>query len=180
MKFLYWNIRGIANKSSRDTLFSFTKQISPDVICLAEPMIEPDKFPLSFLRSINMHLLSFNSRDGCSKIWVLCSNNITEPIVFSNSDQEITLDFGSTTKTFRVTFIYASVLIATRRRLWNSIRCLSPNSCPWILIGDFNAILGSHERMGGNLPNPTSCQDFANMIAENDLQEIEAKGAFFT
>ena len=51
---------------------------------------------------------------------------------------------------------------------------------PWLILGDFNAVLGAHERMGGRSPNPTSCSNFANMIAMINLQEIESKGASFT
>ena len=67
MKFIFWNVRGIANKSSWDTLFCFFKQIFPDVICLAEPMMNPDDISKNFLRSLNMNFLAFNSRDACSK-----------------------------------------------------------------------------------------------------------------
>ena len=117
MKFIFWNVRGIANKSSRDTLFCFFKQICPDVICLAEPMMNPDDISKNFLRSLNMNFLAFNSRDGCSKIWIFCSNKIQNPTMISNSEQEITLEFGTAFRAFKVTFIYASVLIAARRRL---------------------------------------------------------------
>ena len=47
-------------------------------------------------------------------------------------------------------------------------------------MGDFYAVLGSHERMGGRIPNQSACSDFANMTADNNLQEIEKKGAPFT
>ena len=78
MKVLYWNIRGIANKESRDSLFNFFKQVSPDIICIAEPMMSLSDFPVYFLRSINMHLLVYNLRDGISKLWVLVDNVNTQ------------------------------------------------------------------------------------------------------
>ena len=180
MKILFWNIRGIANKSSMETLFSFYKQILPDVICLAEPMLVPNKIPLSLLRSMNMKLLCFNSKDGCSKIWILCSTSNQDPKVFSNSDQEITLDFGSSQNFYRISFIYASVNMGTRRKLWQRLHNLCPPTTPWLLLGDFNAILGSHERVGGKPPNATSCSDFSMMIDNCNLEEIPTKGSPFT
>ena len=100
--------------------------------------------------------------------------------MFSNSDQEITLDFGNSLSGFRISFIYANVLVSARKRLWDSLSSIAPSDKSWLLIGDFNAILGAHERSGGRLPNSSSCADFANMIAVNSLQYIPVKGAFFT
>ena len=127
-----------------------------------------------------MKLLCFNSKDGCSKIWILCSISIQDPKVFSNSDQEITLDFGSSQNFYRISFIYASVNMGTRRKLWQRLHNLCPPTTPWLLLGDFNAILGSHERVGGKPPNATSCSDFSMMIDNCNLEEIPTKGSPFT
>ena len=48
------------------------------------------------------------------------------------------------------------------------------------MIGDFNAILGAHERLGGHPPNRSNCPDFANMNVHCDLEELVARGASFT
>ena len=101
MTFIFWNIRGMANRSSRETLFSYYKQISSNVICLAELMMNPDEFSINLLCSLNMKLIALNSLDGCSKILIVFSNNIQIPIVVSNSDQEITLDFDSAPRSYR-------------------------------------------------------------------------------
>ena len=76
MKLFYWNVRGIANDPSRNSLYSFCKEFSPYMICLAEPMANPTHFSLSFLRSINMYFVAFNSCDNMSKIWPFCSNRL--------------------------------------------------------------------------------------------------------
>ena len=68
MKFFYWNIRGVANNVSRLSLLNFCKEISPDIVYLAEPMMNPIDFPLNFLSSINMSIFAFNSRNDVSKI----------------------------------------------------------------------------------------------------------------
>ena len=74
MKFLFWNVRGIYNKSSRDILFSLYKQIYLDVTCLAEPMMSSNDIFANYLRSLNMNFIAFNLRDVCSKIWIFLFN----------------------------------------------------------------------------------------------------------
>ena len=114
MKIIYWNIRGLANKSSRDTLLNFYRQTSLDMICVAEPTMDATNFPTAFLRSLNMKIFAFNLRDGIPKLWILIKNNFPNPMIVSNSDKEITLDFGTANSSFR---IYANVLISARAPL---------------------------------------------------------------
>ena len=72
-----------------------------------------------------MKFLAFKARDGCSEIWIFCSISIPTPKVISNSDQEITLEFGMAPRVFNFTFIYASILILVRQRLWNYLKQLA-------------------------------------------------------
>ena len=55
-----------------------------------------------------------------------------------------------------------------------------PQNYPWLLMGDFNAIIGAHENLEGRTPSPTACSDYASMISDNELRDIETKGARFT
>ena len=143
-------------------------------------MMYPSDFPLNFLRSINMSIFAFNLRNDVSKIWILVSNRISRPSIVSNTEQEITLEFAIQTNDFCVTFVYASVLPNTRRGLWDQLRHLSSSQKPWMIMGDFNAVLGAHEKMGGNLPNTRSCEDFALMIEDCNLEVLNTTGSQFT
>ncbi|KAH9741659.1 hypothetical protein KPL70_002710 [Citrus sinensis] len=52
-----------------------------------------------------------------------------------------------------LTFVYAAMSYIDRKILWQELISLSSScSCPWLLVGDFNIILGAHERHGGDLP----------------------------
>ena len=98
----------------------------------------------------------------------------------SNSDQEITLDFANQTNEFCVTFVYASVLPNSRRGLSDHMRRLSSSQKPWMTMGDFNAVLGAHDKMGGNLCNTRSCEYFALMIDDCNLEVLNTTGSQFT
>ena len=94
MKFVYWNIKGIANNNSRESLLNFARKESLDIICISEPMTTPESIPNSFLKSLKMKLFCFNSRDGVSKMWIFSSLDFSKLAMISNTEQEITIDFN--------------------------------------------------------------------------------------
>ncbi|XP_068316385.1 uncharacterized protein [Pyrus communis] len=47
-------------------------------------------------------------------------------------------------------------------------------------IGDFNAILGAHEQMGGGRLSQTSCAEFSNMSYSCNFTHLNTSGAAFT
>ncbi|KAK9008452.1 hypothetical protein V6N11_075346 [Hibiscus sabdariffa] len=66
---------------------------------------------------------------------------------------------------FAVTTIYASLSISLRKFLWQTLAQLDMgDSLPWLIGGDFNAILSNEDRSGGILrgsrPNANICFDF--------------------
>ena len=75
---------------------------------------------------------------------------------------ELTIEFSHQSNIFRVTFIYAGVLPNKRRQLLDYLNRVGP----WLVLGDFNADLGAHEKMGGALPNVRSCKDFSLMMQD--------------
>lgn len=79
---------------------------------------------------------------------------------------------------YSIGFVHAHASYTQRRALWAYI-CALPTA-PLLLIGDFNAALGAHERHSSVLPLRTSCQDFQNMISDCQLLEIPMPGGRFT
>lgn len=136
--------------------------------------------PLKFLRSINMSLTACIYRNNVSKLWFLSPNKVTAHNVVSCTDQQITCDFNVNANTFRVSFVYASVVPNTRRTLWDSLRSLATWNGPWLVIGDFNAIMGTHEKLGRIPPSAQSCEDFSLMIQDCNLITLNAIGSAYT
>jgi len=67
----------------------------------------------------------------------------------------------------KITFIYGHNTPAERHDLWHYIaQESSQNSCiPWIVMGDFNAILQVGDRTGGDTHWPRHQDDFATCIS---------------
>jgi hypothetical protein len=82
---------------------------------------------------------------------------------------------------WRLTGIYGEPKWEDKFKTWDKLRELSVSqNLPWIVIGDFNEILFSHEKEGGN-PRPLSCmQAFQDALTDCELEDLGYSGNNFT
>jgi len=79
------------------------------------------------------------------------------------SDQSISFVVSINNISCYVATIYGSTSNIKRTNLWHELSSMLINFLgPWVYIGDFNAVLGAHEKIGGYLPLKQSCEDFSN------------------
>lgn len=95
-----------------------------------------------------------------------------------NSDQIMVLEGTFQSSSFLLGFVHAHVLHTMRRTLWNIIRSLPDK--PKLVMGDFNAVLGAHERHSANPPIRIACQEFRDMIDDCELLEVVTAGNPYT
>ncbi|XP_040943158.1 uncharacterized protein [Gossypium hirsutum] len=77
-------------------------------------------------------------------------------------------------------FVYGSPNRQKRKDLWHELRATIPvGQTPWMVIGDFNAILSSDEKKGG-LSNGKRCPRFGNFVDLSNLHDLGFKGPPFT
>ncbi|KAK4384426.1 hypothetical protein Sango_3061900 [Sesamum angolense] len=68
------------------------------------------------------------------------------------------------------------------RELWTALQTISVTSCeePWIVLGDFNAIIDASEACGRAADTTASMNDFRNCILETGLIHIPFTGCPYT
>ncbi|MBA0753132.1 hypothetical protein Gogos_021703, partial [Gossypium gossypioides] len=72
---------------------------------------------------------------------------------FSKSHIDVDIIGGDDNLRWRFTDFYGSLVARDRQGSWELIRKFKSDcNMPWIICGDFNEILHSHEKQGGNLP----------------------------
>ncbi|KAM5549757.1 hypothetical protein ABKV19_000925 [Rosa sericea] len=138
--------------------------------------------PDSFWRSIGMQLVGVNDRGQLfPNIWGFHSTNISPPTMISSSSQHLFVQFFVGGIAHGLVFVYAATTSVARRPLWSTIEQINTSfSGSLLLVGDFNAILGAHEKTGGRLPTRVSCDDFQTMVDVCHLTQIDLKGSPFT
>jgi len=65
--------------------------------------------------------------------------------------------------------------------LWTNLKnLLAIFHGPWLFIGDFNSILGAHEKIGRRKPITIACDDFLLWSNANDSTHLQTKGDKYT
>lgn len=143
MKCLYWNVRGLANSSTRLVLKKLCSDNNPDFLFIFEPWISFDCFPVKFWKNLNLKLVTVNDRGTLApNLWCLCKDN-WNPSVLEVSDQHISFSIDVNGQVFGLSAIYASTSYLKRRILWSELNSLQHNQqIPWCFMGDYNTVLG--------------------------------------
>lgn len=63
--------------------------------------------------------------------------------------------------------------------MWFDLIQVGITNRPWAIIGDFNAVIGSHEKMGGSPPPQIACDEFAAFSNTYYLVYMDTVGADF-
>ena len=79
-----------------------------------------------------------------------------------------------------MTYVYAKWKDQLRKPLWDSMLQWSDTRYPWCIIGDFNVIASSNEKLGGREYNITKSLEFINIIETCGLVDMGYNGQKFT
>ncbi|KAL0293106.1 UNVERIFIED_CONTAM: hypothetical protein Sradi_6957200 [Sesamum radiatum] len=81
-----------------------------------------------------------------------------------------------------ITVLYGENELVKRRGLWQGLIQLSRGITdePWIVMGDFNAVLDDSEVNGYAADTSTSNAEFLECITESELTHLPFTGANFT
>ncbi|VFQ94486.1 unnamed protein product, partial [Cuscuta campestris] len=87
----------------------------------------------------------------------------------------------TTQKEFVLSFIYGMYTVTKRRELWHDLSSLAQNiSIPWALLGDFNCVLASNERVNCMSQGAYYMSDLQGFMSSNCLEDVPSTGNFFT
>lgn len=181
-----WNTWGINNPRKFRAISSWISSHQLEIIGLIETKLPLNKIA-SMEASLNLHGWQFISNasvsDSCRILlgWNPLSFRIT---CIHCNPQWITCEaFSLSTKTTKIiTFVYAFNKPADRKPLWDYIANSSSvfSQAPWVLLGDFNAIMQPDQRAGGSSKWQGHEDDFQNAIHSGQLFSIPYKGMKFT
>ncbi|XP_060202744.1 uncharacterized protein LOC132631162 [Lycium barbarum] len=83
--------------------------------------------------------------------------------------------------TFEVSFVYALNTREERRLLWENLEAHSQNNTrPWLALGDFNSVLKSEDRLGGNPVTWAEVTEFQNCVDNCGFIEMVQQGQKYT
>lgn len=89
-------------------------------------------------------------------IWVLWYTEIMDVTISASTEQEIyaVIKLHSSNLSWLITAIYASLRYRERHILWDNLNQVATlHNLPWLVLGDFNEIISSEDKLGGRLIN---------------------------
>lgn len=181
-----WNTWGLNSLQKQNTVHHWTQKNNLDLIGLLETKIEISNLAATqanlalsgwhFISNIhhtthcrilvgwNSHKLNLTYEDS-SPQWLSCK--VTTP---------------SSTHPLKITFIYGHNTPSERTLLWNHLCQESTRNVglPWVVMGDFNAILTPDDRIGGDTNWYRHQDDFSNCVRQSELIKLPYSGIKFT
>lgn len=76
-----------------------------------------------------------------------------------------------------ITFVYGDPVSENRGKVWDKlVEISSQRQGSWFMIGDFNEIIGNHEKRGGRKRSETSFQAFRHMLDDCGMIDFPFTG----
>ncbi|XP_056691623.1 uncharacterized protein [Spinacia oleracea] len=131
-----WNVRGLIDPNKTRELKSFLSVNKVDVIAILETRVRENnnsKIQQKLGGGWNWHCNSSCNPRG--RIWLVHGELVDSKGV----------------SMCLITFVYGLHTVETRKALWSALSGIADMvpSSPWLVLGDFNAVLASHDRTNG-------------------------------
>ncbi|XP_061350451.1 uncharacterized protein LOC133295622 [Gastrolobium bilobum] len=161
----------------------FKYRINIKVLALLETKIQGDRGDtiikkLGFPKFFKQEAVGFSGG-----IWVLWDSRDVEVEIIQSHHQYVhTRTFYIEDRRWElVTFVYGSPRRIERISLWEDMELLAGAiNSPWVILGDFNSVLGSSEKCGGKEICWRSVQEMHKCLEVCGMTDIGFKGPRFT
>ncbi|XP_075668491.1 uncharacterized protein LOC142638352 [Castanea sativa] len=153
MNILLWNCKGALNPRFHLALTSLVNTHSLTIVIITETRIGGDRAKditdrLPFDGAIHSNTVGY-----LGGIWLLWNSGMVEIIQLAKTEQEIhvVVKVCESNTCWVLSSIYASPRLAERKLLRKNLSSVAPiHSLPWLMLGDFNELLSSQDKFGGN------------------------------
>ncbi|KAK6128638.1 hypothetical protein DH2020_037628 [Rehmannia glutinosa] len=178
IKFLTWNVRGIANPGSQRHLHALINRHKLPFVALLEPMTLPE-----FSFYCRRFGFDYGLSNCSNHIWIMSAAHLHFDILLDHAQLlHCRLTSDLLPHPIYLNFVYAKCDRVARYDLWDNLReiAISTEGLPWLVSGDFNIFLHDHERIGGTSDRSDEMLDFAYMVADCELFDAGCEGPIFT
>ncbi|XP_058784644.1 uncharacterized protein LOC131659472 [Vicia villosa] len=179
-----WNIKGLNKADKLREISSHLLKLQPDIIVLIETRVKESK--ASMIRNklgFKGNYIDNYCHHGNGRLWVEWNPNKVSVRHVSSSSQFIHCSVYAIDGSFNywMTAIYAHNKLIHRKKLWKDLEDIDKNQTgPWCTVGDFNNVMSSQDRIGGNTVTETEYEDLNIMVENTGLGEMDSKGEFYT
>ncbi|XP_060190867.1 uncharacterized protein LOC132620191 [Lycium barbarum] len=182
MSWLVWNIRGTNKRLKQKELVTFIKENNVKLVGLVETRVKKNNVAFITDRIAPGWQAEYNYDYAVNgRLWVLWDTNVYEVTPLAKEAQYIHCAVkGKQIKVeCHMTVVYGYNTVELRKPLWTHHQTLSGNT-PWIIWGDFNAILTSQDKLNGASVTSHDIKDFADCVQALNINELMWIGEYYT
>ncbi|KAB5561400.1 hypothetical protein DKX38_006357 [Salix brachista] len=177
-----WNIRGLNSPKKQKTVHAWTTKNKLDIIGLLEVKISSENMEAvqKGLMLSNWNHVSNDEGASTGRILVSWNAKKCSLICVHKSQQWITCEVkrNGNPDPWRVTFVYGHNTPTERAPLWSYImgNSQSFSAAPWLVLGDFNAVIQRSDGHGGSIAWHKHHTEFGSCITNAELMQIAYTG----
>ncbi|KAL5568624.1 hypothetical protein UlMin_025199 [Ulmus minor] len=181
MNAMSWNCRGLGNAPAIRELRALVRNNQIDCLMLQETKVDTSVLrrilrPLGFVSIV--HVPPGGTAGGLCIAWK--ENLDLEPLFMSKNAISCIVYHGTIKMPWLISAIYGSHRRTSKIEFWEFIGDIALRfTRPWLIIGDFNAVLHSNGRMGGRVCDPIVDMMF-NLLSDLGIIEIYVAGGVFS
>ena len=181
MRTACWNCRGLGNDSTVRRLKEINRKYLLDIICLSETKQQDD-----VIRDVGAQLDCLNYVSvppiGLSGGLVLYWKAHVQLQILFQSANLIDCKVHCNGSWFYYSFVYGHPNPSMRHHTWEKLDWLAINrrNEAWMVLGDFNEILGNYKKDGGRVRSEASFSNFKTMMRHCDFTDLPTVGNRFS
>ncbi|XP_059288638.1 uncharacterized protein LOC132041992 [Lycium ferocissimum] len=178
-----WNVRGLNGLNKQREVKLLCNELELGIMCFIETRIKVHKVG-SVVEGMfggweyrSNHAAHYNGR-----LLLVWRKDWFDVVIESEAAQAMTCQITCLSRQlrFNATFVYAFNQKEERKELWNYIMQLNLRSGPWVVLGDFNAVLHAEDRIGGTQVTYAEIVDFQHCLDTCGLVELPTNGGKYT
>lgn len=149
MNIISWNLCGLGNDNTQNSLKNLCRKQTPSWVAIYEPKVRSSSLPHRFLHRYDLRLLHENLRISPlrTNIWIFGRTTIIpHATVLLSTDQMVAIRFVDTTHSYTLCFVHAHVSYVRRCLLWADLLSLPSNACLAPLLPVRLRIFGNSSR----------------------------------
>ncbi|KAJ4825017.1 hypothetical protein Tsubulata_050912 [Turnera subulata] len=176
-----WNCRGAGKKQFVRKFKDLSVETQPYIAIVVEPRVSGQKANRIIRQLKFSNSYRVEARGFAGGIWLLWDEEVVQIQVLHCHTQFIHVQITKDGVFFMLTAIYASPQNKWRRYLWRNLASLAEQiTVPWLLAGDFNAVLSGDERKDRSGRPGVADNEFQNCVNQSRLMDLGAIGSKFT
>ena len=172
MKWSFWNVRGMNKRYKQKEIKQFLLNNKVSLAGLIETRVKENNTSTT-INSIAAGWKCLNNyKDAVNgRIWIIWDDSWYEVKMIASSAQMIHCYIQERSKgyQFNLTVVYGFNTIEQRKSMWDEMNKMGQSVIlPWLIAGDFNAIMSPKDRLVGSLVTENEkrffklCQGYGN------------------